>query len=298
MKIWIWIAVILLVVGFLLFVVTMTLNRWDFKKLSHAEMTEKTHTFSEPFSEIMLDVTTADIHIQPSEDESCQVICREYEKVSYAVTSQDGKLTIKEEDKREWYDHIGFYFESPKITVYLPEKQYNALMVKTLTGDMKIAPDFAFEKVDITISTGDVHCQDITAEQLKCKTGTGDIYMHQVQTKSAEFSVNTGDVFLSFLTCDTLAVKGNTSDIEMKDVVAAETMTVKNGTGDVEFERCDAKTVEMKTTTGDIDGSFLSGKIFDAKTTTGDIVLPPNDREGGDCTLKTNTGDIDIKIEK
>ena len=46
----------------------------------------------------------------------------------------------------------------------------------------------------------------------------------------------------------------------------------------------------------DIEGSLLSGKMFDAAATTGDVRVPASDRNGGECKVHTNSGDIDITV--
>lgn len=297
MKTWIWIAVILLVVGLLLFVVSMSFNEWDYTRLSRIEMKTKTYVPSAPFTEIDIKATTAVIRILPAEDGACKVVCREYEKAGFAVKSENGRLTVTENDQRKWYDHIGFYFQMPTVTVYLPEKAYDFLSVEGKTGDVTVDDAFTFGQLQVAVKTGDIKCEASVMDKMTLSGGTGEIKVVSVKAGAVNLSLSTGDVHLQSLACDELTINGGTGDVEMEDVIVTGKMTVKNGTGDVEFERCDAQSVDIRTSTGDIEGSFLSGKMFDAKSSTGDINLPQSDRNGGDCYLKTSTGDIEIKIE-
>lgn len=65
----------------------------------------------------------------------------------------------------------------------------------------------------------------------------------------------------------------------------------------MKLDRSDAAEIYVRTDTGDVTGSLLTDKIFFAETDTGDIDVPES-VEGGKCKIKTDTGDISIKIEK
>ena len=94
------------------------------------------------------------------------------------------------------------------------------------------------------------------------------------------------------------AAKTVSGDIEMEDTLAKEKMTLSCTSGDIEFERIDAKTMELETISGDIEGTLLSVKHFVAKATSGDIDIPDSDSSAGKCSVKTTSGDIEIKILK
>ena len=69
---------------------------------------------------------------------------------------EDGTLVIEKVDTRKWYDYIGINFGTTKITVYLPEGEYEALFIESHTGDIEIPDGFGFGDMNVTLSTGDV----------------------------------------------------------------------------------------------------------------------------------------------
>ena len=65
----------------------------------------------------------------------------------------------------------------------------------------------------------------------------------------------------------------------------------------VRFEDADAETLDVETDTGSVKGTLLTSKIFDVETDTGSRKYPKGSTTGGLCTIKTDTGDIDISIK-
>ena len=313
--IWILVATSMIVAGAILFGVVMSLLGWDFMKLSTDQFETNTYTVNEPYQNLSVDTETMDIVFLPSEDASTKVVCYEEKKVTHSVTVKDGTLVIAMKDERKWYDHIGFHFEQPKITVYLPAGEYGALSVKLTTGDVKISKDFQFERMNISTTTGDIQSHASVSQSLSVKTTTGDIHVENATVGALDMTVTTGDIAVSAVacegnlqlnvgtgdakltdsTCKSLISDGTTGDLYLKNVIAVERVTVERTTGDIKLERCDAAELYIETTTGDVTGSLLSEKIFIAHATTGDVKVPES-VNGGKCKINTTTGDIIINI--
>ncbi|MBR6812559.1 MAG: DUF4097 family beta strand repeat protein, partial [Oscillospiraceae bacterium] len=73
-------------------------------------------------------------------------------------------------------------------------------------------------------------------------------------------------------------------------------LSIETTTGDIELEHCNAATLYIKATTGDIKASLLSEKTFIASATTGDVRVPQGG-SGGECEIKTTTGDINVTVK-
>ena len=315
-KIWMFTAIALILIGIFLFHTAMTANHWDFSKLSTVKYETNTTSVDEKFSNIDIQTDTADIIFVPSEDGLCKAVCYETEKSKHSVTVQNETLTIHTIDEREWYDYIGITVGSPKITVYLPEKEYASLVIKDSTGDVEIPKDFHFQSMDISVSTGDVKNYASASESIKIKTDTGDIRIENASAKTITLSVSTGHVDmtsavcentleinvttgktkLADVSCKNLISKGTTGDIALVNLLAEEKISIQRSTGDVKFSECDANAISIKTSTGDVSGSLLSEKSFVTNSNTGDIDIPKN-TVGGKCEITTNTGDIKITIK-
>jgi len=315
MKIWLVIATSLVVIGLIVFGAVMTAYHWDFTKLGTGKYETNTYEISEGFSSISMNTDTADILFAVSDDGACTVVCYEEEKIKHSVKVQDGTLIIHVVDDRAWYEHVGINFNTPKITVYIPQGEYGALSIKSSTGDVEIPKDFTFESIDISESTGNVTSRASVADAVKIKTSTGNIRVENISAGLLDLSVSTGGITVSKVSCEgdvkinvstgktnmtDIACKnvissGNTGDISLKNVNAAEKISIKRSTGDVRFDGSDAAELFVKTDTGDVTGTLLSEKVFIVGTDTGSVDVPKT-VTGGRCEITTDTGDIRIKI--
>ncbi len=302
-------------VGLLVFVAAMLVLGFDFSKLSTMRYETNTYEISGDFSSIAINTDTTTIDFMLSKDESCQMVCYENEKVKHSATVKDGTLTIDAVDTRKWYDYIGLSFGTPHMTVYLPKAQYASLLVTGSTGNINIPKDFAFETVDLSVSTGQVACYASAAEGMKIETSTGAIRVENVSVGALDLSVTTGSVKVSSIHCEgdvNIAVstgkaeltdvsckglisRGKTGDIILKNVIASDSISVKRSTGSVIFDGSDAAKIDVETSTGAVKGTLLSAKIFFAESKTGSIHVPKT-ATGGTCEIKTSTGNIQIEI--
>jgi len=316
-KCWLIAATILVVAGGLLFSGVMMLLKWDFSKLSTAKYETNEYELQNDYRHIEIVTDTADIVFVPSENGKTSVVCYEKKKVKHTVSIEGETLTVKVKDVRKWYEHIGFDFGSPKITVYLPKSEYDALTVKSDTGNVTVPAAFSLESMNITISTGNVATYASVSGDVRIKTSTGNIRAEGLSTGTLDLSVSTGKVTvtdvackgnvtvrvstgkMSFtnVTCRNLSSEGSTGNVSLQNVLATETLSIKRSTGDVKFEGCDAAELLVETDTGNVKGSLLSEKIFFAKSDTGRVNVPES-LTGGPCKITTDTGDIRIEIRK
>lgn len=318
-KVWLMIATFLVVAGCILFAGVMKTLKWDFTDLATVPYETNAYEISEAFADISMNTDTADIAFALSNDGNCRVECYEEANAKHSVTVEDGTLTVEMIDARSYNfaAYIGLNFESPKITVYLPETEYANLRIDGDTSDIAIPNDFVFQGADICLSTGDVHFGASVSEKIKIETSTGDICVENISAGSLDLSVSTGEVTVSSVTCEgDIAVSvstgkadlfdtrcknvissGSTGDISLNNVIAAEKISVERSTGDVKLDRCDAAELYVETDTGDVRGSLLENKIFMIQTDTGDVDVPET-VTGGKCEITTSTGDITISVKQ
>lgn len=294
---WLIFATVLVLLGAAGFCAMMTRLHWDFTALGAAEYRTETAVIRDGFRSVNINGDVEDITLLPATDGQCRVEFCDLSSVKHKTeVGAEGVLFISREDERSGLGRLSqFGSETPRITVYLPEREYVTLTVRTDTGDVVIPGDFLFGQILIWAGTGDVSCAASSVTELRIETSTGDIRLEGVTAESVTLSVSTGDVSLKGLSCRSLVSEGSTGRLCMEDVIAAEAITVKRSTGDVEFTRCDALTLSITTGTGDVEGSLLSTKQFTASSSTGKVQLPPGGGEGS-CRISTNTGDIRITL--
>lgn len=315
-KLWLIVANALIVVGLLLLASVLTACQWEVSDLENGNFVTNIYEIHEDFSNLSVNIDTADIILVQSEDGACRVECYEHEKEKHSAAVQGDTLVIKLVDERAWYDYIGITFKSPKITVYLPETQYAALSVSADTGDIEVPAGFHFESADLSTDTGSIEFCASASGAVKAETDTGRITMEHSSVDSLDLSASTGrmtvsdvscvgDIRLQISTgktdltnirCKKLTSYGDTGAISLRDVVATESFSIKRDTGDVRLDACDAAEIYIETDTGDVEGSLLSDKIFFTVTDTGRVDVPQS-MSGGRCEIRTDTGDIRISVK-
>lgn len=316
-KIWLIVAASLVLVGIIVFGVTMSMLKWNFLNLSTVKYETNTHEISGDLHSISINTQTADVAFVVSDDETCRVVCYEDEKMRHSVGVSNGELYINMTDTRKWYDHIGvFSVGNPMITVYLPKSENISLEVKNSTGDVGLPADITFKNVSLFGSTGDVNCYSSVTEALKIRRSTGDVTIDNISVGSIDVEVSTGkmnissvsclgdvkldsstgDKRLEGVSCKNFISESSTGKVYLKDVIASEKFDIDADSGDVTFDRCDANEISVETDTGDVGGTLLSDKQFFATTDTGDVDVPRT--SGGKCEIETDTGDIRISIVK
>ncbi len=315
MKKLILVAAVLLVAGAVLCVAAAASMHFDFGKLDTGNYETNAYPVEESFRSISVAAANEDITFRPSGDGTCRVVCLEEENVKHTVAVKDGTLTIRSTDERKLTDRIGFYTRETEISVYLPERVYEALRIETDTGDIELPADFSFDSIqikgdtadvtclasakgsmEIALTTGDISIASVTAGSLELRTTSGRIRAQSVTCAGGvHVGVRTGKAYLQDLSCGSLTSEGTTGDVKLTRVIAADTISITRDTGDVEFIESDAASVFVQTDTGDVTGSLRSEKVFLTGTNTGKVAVPAG-VNGGRCEIRTDTGDIRIEI--
>lgn len=314
-KNWLIAAASLVGLGCIIFGGAMTVLGWDFSKLGTVKYETNTYAVNEAFTDISIQTKTANVVFQPSKDGETSVVCYEENHAKHRVEVKENTLEIQLVNEKKWFEYIGFSFQSPVITVYIPQGQYGALSIQGATAKVQIPADFGFESMAVRVSTGDVTNSASTVGAMKIQTSTGDIHLRNASAGSldlsastgeitaegircadgAKLTITTGDIKLTDFSCKAFQAAGSTSDLLLTKVIAEERMFVETDTGDVKFDRCDAGELKIQTDTGDVTGSLLTPKIFFAETDTGKVDIPRS-TTGGKCEITTDTGDIRIAI--
>lgn len=314
-KRWLSAATVLVVLGVVLFMVAMAVNRWDFSRLGTARFQTRTYEIEESFQGLRIHTETAALFLASSDDGTCKVVCHSPETETYTAAVEDGMLTVRVERAGKWYDRIGIRTETPVVTVYLPQKECGALAVEASVGSIQVPEGFRFQSVDLRTDTGDVEWLASVAGRLKIETDIGDIRVENVAVDTLDLAADTGEINVSSVSCangvqvvtdvgearltdvecGSLTAVGETGNIILERVTASGTMTIGNDVGDVRLNGCDAGELEIETDTGDVVGTLLTEKVFLTETDTGSVSVPKT-VSGGRCEIRTDIGDIQIEL--
>ena len=293
-----WIVAILLIgVGLTVVLAAMTTIKFDLRKLNRLTFGIETYVADENFTNLSIRTAEFDVRFYLWDEKSAKIVCHESKDISHSVSIENGTLTLNRIDKRNWFDRIGFniFEDGLKLDVYLPEKSFTALEIKNVSGNIDIPSDFSFENAALESVSGEIDFASAVGESLSLKSVSGDLKIETTNPKELTAQTTSGDIELSEIRVSGLSAHAIDGMIRLADVVASGKLQLETVSGSIRLEDCDADSLRLKSVSGDMIGSLLSEKIFFAETTSGRVDVPPS-VSGGDCEIKTVSGDIEFSF--
>ena len=308
-------GIFLIIIGGLVCGASVIMMGFNFGSLNTATYVSNTYDMDPEFENISIKGDAEKISFAPSDGGKCYVVCKELENDKHDVRVVGDTLCIDNISDNMFF--FVFLNDSPEMTVYLPEDKYSSLSIDNDTGDVYIPEDFSFSDMNVKLDTGALVCsasatgdvnvktdtgkinlQEMTPASLTVNTDTGFISLNDINCSgTAEINVHTARVEMNNVNCAEFNSKGSTGRLLMTNVVTTGSWNIKRETGSVSFEYCDAALINITTATGNVAGSLLSGKMFNVNTDTGKVNVPGSS-EGGKCDIVSDTGNIDITINR
>ena len=313
-------AVACVAAGLLIGFIALAALDFNFFEMGTMAPVTNEYALAEAFTNIEVYGGSSDVRLLPSEDGACTVLCHETDRVTHTVTVEKGTLTIRRNDNRKWFEHIGFtwsYWGPMEVVISLPERAYEELYIRTPTGDVEVPGDFSFTRAEVDGSSGNIRFEAEVSGDLSVKSVSGNIRVSGVSPANLTARSTSGDIAveaarvrgtfschtvsgsqkISDVTCRSASVYATSGDVLAADLLASEDIRMENISGRLELIRCDADTLWLKNVSGDVIGSLRTAKTFAANTTSGRIRVPADDAAGGGtCEVKTVSGDIALDV--
>lgn len=303
--------------GLILAFAAMALVGFDVEGLNTMKFETRTYEVRDSFQHIEIRDMDCDVRLLPAGGGQCRVVCTESDQIINTVEVEDGVLTVTRRDNRKWYGRMGIWWSGgADVTVYLPEREYESIVLKTVSGEIDVPEDFAFAAADVNTTSGDITFLARTSGGLNIQstsgaitaggaaggpvrmtTTSGDVRLSDAAAEELSVKTTSGEVFLSRVTARELEITTTSGEMELRFVRAEGSARLESVSGDVDLQDFDAADITVKTTSGDVDGSLLSPKAFEIHTTSGGVRVPPSDPSGGVCTVKTTSGDVEIEVK-
>ncbi|MCJ7840135.1 DUF4097 family beta strand repeat-containing protein [Lederbergia sp. NSJ-179] len=256
------------------------------------------------FTSIHIDVDNIDAVLLPAQEQArVEVVGQNAQKRSDKLTIdlQEDTLTIHSHlNNKKWFS---FGFDpSPKLKIYVPEKEYKTIQLKGKTGDLYVE-EIIGKEMELIADTGDVVGENLTFDDVSVKTSTGDIHLDSIVANTSMESKN-GDVVLSDIKANTVTAKTKTGNISFKKVSGEIQAETQNGDFVVRNEQIN-EPITAKTSSGDISinaKEYPENVQFDTATKFGDILIFGNKKQiinnqnpGTLIQLETSSGDIVVR---
>ncbi len=329
------IALCLIAAGLILGGVALAANRFHPEDLmKHGSTLEsKTYSVSEPFTALEIHAIDGDVRLLPSGDGKCRVECMENEEQTHRVEVRGGTLYVE----RQLRNRVGVTFspiERDYIRIYLPESDYEKLILETGSGDVECPAEFSFGEASVSTSSGDiafrsgvegaltvsatsgeVEIEGVSPASLSVSAASGSIRLKGVDAGDLSLSATSGDLTLENaalsgemrlstgsgdqrlenVSCASLALESSSGTKYLTDVLVSGELKSDSTSGDLTLLRCDAASLDLRTTSGEVRGSLRTEKIFFTDTSSGSVKVPQS-MSGGKCEIHTVSGDIKLTV--
>lgn len=254
-------------------------NRNDF-------ITVKQETVTQPIAKIETYWIDGSLEIFPTEDEAVRIIQKGKEGID------EGKLfeIVLDGDSLKIKDRRGGFFLSllrtpSDLQICLPQRQYEAVTLKTVSADIQTIPLDA-KRLDISTTSGNIKTA-ATATTSAIRSVSGDIQAQNFMADNCDISTTSGNV----------AVEGNSQKLTAHSVsgdikldVITQKLTVRSTSGRVTASGS-MESVEAGTVSGEIE--IASAKLpsnLSASSTSGNIALAFPEGEGFSVHFSTTSG--------
>ncbi|MBR6222897.1 MAG: DUF4097 family beta strand repeat protein [Lachnospiraceae bacterium] len=230
------IALILFVIGAVICGIMFAISGFDPEKLSNVKYETITTDVDESFKSLSINLSTDDLEIIPTEDGKCKVVYDESEDSIHNIKVDNDTLTINVEYKKKFHFIFDADFKSPKITLYIPKKDYENVNVKSSTGEITIK-DLNLKDLTIDVSTGDVTLSNVIASgAFNLSASTGEITFNACDATTIKANASTGDITGTLLSGKNFSASSSTGDVNVPASSEGGSCELKTSTGDIDIK--------------------------------------------------------------
>ena len=161
-------------------------------------------------------------------------------------------ITSEKKAANFWISFPMLTYQSCKVEIVLPEKQYDSLIINDGTGDLNLE-SLKIKEIVSKNGTGDKEFNNITCDTLNVTNGTGDSKIEDLTCVSCKFSSGTGDVDFDNINCkEEIEVELGTGDTTIENSVCSG-FNAEHGTGDFTFSGTVNGDIKIKSGVGDLE---------------------------------------------
>ena len=282
-------------------------------------MPKNARVIEQAFRSLDAELHNCDLRFAPSGDGLCRVAYDGSTRFGKPEADVQGsRLVIRfEPTASKWVDRITGWLEDSgerRVTVFLPEREYEDVRVELDCGDCDLEAGLRFEIADLRSKSGDIRCAAAIREMLRIGTASGDADVEGVacdgeivlQSSSGDFSAQaircaklranstSGDIKVRELDCGEAELRTISGDLTLEDAVVVRDLRLSTVSGDQRLSCRSAGSVTAVTVSGDIHARLGRRMQFSVSTVSGEVSVPASEPAGSPCRLKSVSGDITV----
>lgn len=227
---------------------------------------------TEPFEDVSVQGISCDVSFSVGGD-TCVVEYHGPSRMACTAEVKNGTLVIQEKLARRLSLRNLFNLKDSRLTVFLPQRQYDELTLEIVSGDIDMPSGDVFRDLELMTVSGDIKLAG---------AGGGDV---TVETVSGDVEIRDGRV-------SQLKVRTTSGSMELTAVLAEDQAALRTVSGNIDILSSDAESLEISTTSGDVHTALQTAKEYVTHTTSGEVTIASNVPGAGRCGITTVSGDI------
>lgn len=170
---------------------------------------------------------------------------------------------------------FGVHIFDVKLTVELPERQWNGLQV--------------------AVGSGNVEAERLNSALMEVSTGSGNIRANGIEARTAALQASSGNITTENIHAESFTVQTKSGNIGIRDVEAAE-MEVMAGSGNVRVETYKSNVLNFRTSSGNMRLADGHAKL-NGESGAGNITIETDELQY-DADLKAGSGNVMVNLTK
>ncbi|MEN1968062.1 DUF4097 family beta strand repeat-containing protein [Lentibacillus sp. N15] len=259
-----------------------------------------------------LDVQTDDatVKIVPTDENTSKVLLEgkqyKHRNHTFSVDIDNKTLVVKLNDQQSKLFNIDFFSPSITLTVYVPQQQYESLLVSSNNGKINVNHLQARE-IHVATSNGRLQLSDLTGSALTAETDNGRIHGEQLQMDKVDMQSDNGRVELQQVTGSSVKARTSNGKLILEEVDGEINGKTNNGAISLVTNHLD-QAIELTSDNGRIDvqtktkptnttiiANTDNGKVNVFGKYNGSTVIGDGDHV---VTLTTDNGGITVTSNK
>ena len=234
-KIWLIIAICLIVSGALVCFFTLFAMGFDFQKLSTENKITRNFEINKSFDSINIVSDGCNINLVRSNGEKYTAVYQGDEKTDISLKCENGVLTLNSSGSDNWIDYIGMSTFGNEITLYLPDKCFKKICIKTSSGAVNIK-NCDTDTLNANTSSGAVDIKDCNADISNINTSSGNVSFNFLSAEKVKIKTSSGNVYGSFADERTYTVSSSSGNISVPENSCGKPCEITTSSGNITVE--------------------------------------------------------------
>ncbi len=268
-------------IGVIILIAGLYFNDWNYA-YGAGNITMETAEFdSEPVNSILINVDSSAVKTEYYEGEKIIVDYPVSERYVSEVVLTDKSLRISGRHRRFWWQILSFNFGNlPEITIKLPFDKVVDLTLNMDAGKARIASG-AFGKIDLKLSAGDVHLDDVVCENFNAELDAGYIQTKNIACTNFNADLNAGSVKTGNVVCSNFKADLNAGYLSAESVKATNVTCVATA-GKIKLDGVTSETANFNISAGKVAATF-TGKQSDYNISV--------HKSAGECNVESSSSE-------